>query len=363
MAGSLLVAAGGGGDAIAAAILHSALHPDDPAPIIATYAWERLLIDPLPGPRTPSEFTNLISVGATNFRVGPLSQPVPPSGSTLPRLANGLDGQLMLLDPSGGANGMRAQLAELIEMFHCTDVEVVDVGGDALARGDEDGLRSPLADALTLAAAQALSVPTRLLVTGAGLDGELTPGEVALRVDELGGRTIAKISQEHIADFLEILEWHPSEVTALVAAAARGLRGSAEIRDSGLRVELTDTSADVIAIDATAVQSDSLARSLRDSRSLDEAETALHRVIGRCELEYERDKAGRTTNQRLAPHNSLDERTTEFQEAASKRGIDFVTFRRIAEAVGSPTEVDRIRQSLLTSWPEQYAPPLWRVRA
>src|SRR4030095_14530419 len=47
---SLSVAAGGAGDALAAAIVHRALGHRAPA-LIATYAWDRLAIDPLPGPR------------------------------------------------------------------------------------------------------------------------------------------------------------------------------------------------------------------------------------------------------------------------------------------------------------------------
>lgn len=65
MSRPLLVAAGGGGDAIAAAILHTALHPDGPPANVATDAWERLLIDPLPGPRGPEWFTGLRPVGSS----------------------------------------------------------------------------------------------------------------------------------------------------------------------------------------------------------------------------------------------------------------------------------------------------------
>ncbi|MGH9217468.1 MAG: DUF1152 domain-containing protein, partial [Acidimicrobiales bacterium] len=49
--GALFVAAGGGGDAITAAVLAPILSASDQPPVIMTYSWDRLLIDPLPGPR------------------------------------------------------------------------------------------------------------------------------------------------------------------------------------------------------------------------------------------------------------------------------------------------------------------------
>ena len=64
----------------------------------------------------------------------------------------------------------------------------VDVGGDLLAHGDEPGLRSPLCDALMLAAAARLAdagVPVLTAVFGVGCDGELTPAEVFARIAEV----------------------------------------------------------------------------------------------------------------------------------------------------------------------------------
>ena len=53
MGKTLYVAAGGGGDVIGATILHAAIgSPDEPQ--IATFSWDRLLVDPVPGPRDPT---------------------------------------------------------------------------------------------------------------------------------------------------------------------------------------------------------------------------------------------------------------------------------------------------------------------
>src|SRR5262245_44174887 len=54
----VLIAAGGGGDALAAAILHRTTPLAAPA-VIATYAWDHLVTDPVPGPRRTADFTRL----------------------------------------------------------------------------------------------------------------------------------------------------------------------------------------------------------------------------------------------------------------------------------------------------------------
>ncbi|GGZ84814.1 hypothetical protein GCM10010344_60290 [Streptomyces bluensis] len=37
--------------------IHAALYGDEDQAVILTYAWDRLLIDPVPGPRGPENFT------------------------------------------------------------------------------------------------------------------------------------------------------------------------------------------------------------------------------------------------------------------------------------------------------------------
>lgn len=49
----LIVAGGGGGDAVAATVIDRALYGDgtaDDRAVVLTYAWDRLLVDPVPGP-------------------------------------------------------------------------------------------------------------------------------------------------------------------------------------------------------------------------------------------------------------------------------------------------------------------------
>ncbi|GAB2806751.1 hypothetical protein GCM10027091_43760 [Streptomyces daliensis] len=153
--------------------------------MILTYSWDRLLIDPAPGPRSPRDFTGLRPLTPSVQAVPAGAAPVAPAGSTLPRLADVLPQTFALIDPRHGVLGMTRQLEELIAHLAPETIDLLDVGGDILARGDEPTLRSPLADALTLAACARLDAPVRLLVAGPGLDGELPPQQLRDRLGPL----------------------------------------------------------------------------------------------------------------------------------------------------------------------------------
>ena len=84
---------------------------------------------------------------------------------------------------------VRPALAQVVAALERDLLLFVDVGGDVLAQGHEPGLRSPLCDAVMLAAADLLAereVPVLGALFGTGCDGELTPTEVLERLAEVG---------------------------------------------------------------------------------------------------------------------------------------------------------------------------------
>jgi hypothetical protein len=276
-------------------------------------------------------------------------------------LAGEVPDQLVLLDPSAGAVGLHQQIEELVALYEPRTVTLVDVGGDSIARGDEPGLRSPLADGLAIAASLDMPAPTRLVVAGAGLDGELSETEV---IDVVDHHLLLRLDANAVLSFKETLSWHPSEATALWVAAARGLRGTVEIRDSGLQVHLTDLSPNAYAIPIDdAIASNQLASALADSSSLTEAEDVCRDVCGFSEIDYERDKAARS-NVSKHPQDvaQLDSSVRDFEHDALERGVDYVTFRRIAEAVASATEAPNLRRHLVATRPDHYVWPLWALK-
>jgi hypothetical protein len=357
----LIVAAGGGGDAVAAAMLHAALYGGEGEAVILTYAWDRLLVDPVPGPRSAQDFTGLEALTPTVRSLPSTARPIPPAGSTLPRLASEFRHTFALLDPYQGVQGATRQLAELVARLAPESIDLLDVGGDILARGDEPTLKSPLADALTLAACCRVDAPVRLLVAGPGLDGELPADELR----PLLGRVVHTFTAEDVTSIGHVLEWHPSEATGMLAATARGVRGTCQIRDAGLPVPLTDEGPRLYEADRDrALHHNALARAVMATTTLDEIEAYSREICGFSEIDYERDKAARL---RKRPPRALDRgavlrRLDQFESEARARGVTHTTFRHLTEALKlSGSQRGDLRQLLLTSRPAQYAAPLWRI--
>ncbi|MFE9397157.1 DUF1152 domain-containing protein [Streptomyces flavidovirens] len=342
-------------------MLDAALYGGQSPAMILTYAWDRLLIDPLPGPRGPANFTGLRPITRSVQAVPADAKPVAPAGSTLPRLAAELPHTFALIDPHHGAEGITRQLEELTEHLTLESIDLLDVGGDILARGDEPTLRSPLADALTLAACCQLNAPVRLLIAGPGLDGELPAEDLR---DRMGPPSLT-LTAEHVEPVSQVLEWHPSEATAMLAATARGVRGLCEVRDAGLPVPLTHEGPTIHEADLDeALNRNQLARAILATESLAEAEQHSREICGYSEIDYERNKAtwlGSRPEQDLSPETTLRQ-LDRFEAEARGQGITHTTFRRITEALGlNGTQRQDLRALLLSTRPEQYQAPLWHI--
>jgi len=359
----LIVAAGGGGDAVAAAMVDAALYGvEDPA-VILPHARDRLLVDAVPGPRGPEHFAGLRSLTPHVFAVPADARPVPPAGSTLPRLAAELPHTFALLDPHHGARGIARQLDELCGHLDPVSVDLLDVGGDVLARGDEPSLKSALGDALTLAACQQADVPVRLLVAGPGLDGELPADELR---DHLGP-LVRTLAPEHVEVVDSVLQWHPSEAVAILAATAQGVRGRCEVKGAGPSVPLTDEGPTLHEVDpGEALSRNRLARAVLSTTSLAEAERHSREICGFSEIDHERDQAARLTDRpsaELAP-GAVRARLDRFEADPRARGIPHATFPRLTEVLGlSVHQRQELGELLLSSRPEQYVVPLWRIPA
>lgn len=362
---TLLVAAGGGGDALGALLLrrHLLTDPAEP-PLIATYAWERLRIDPLPGPRGLDSFQALAPVAGRHVEIVPTTDTQPPGHSSLPRLAASSDARLFLLDPGQGVIGLTAQLDHLADALSIDRLILIDVGGDAIATGTEPGLKSPLADGLSLAAASALDLPGHVVVTGPGADGELTEAEVIDRAERLRGRRVATLDATDVAPIAHILEWHPSESTALTAAAATGIRGSVEIGRGGLPIQLTDRTPAVWSLDLDqAADASSLARALATTRSL-EAAHVIADDVSTSELTYERRKAEQATRPQPAPHQrDVLSVITDTARMLRADGVQYVTTRRLAEALLAEGLTDSSLETVLATIHGARRGALWSLTA
>lgn len=321
-----MVAAGGGGDAIGAMLIRRLLGQDPREPaLVSTCAWERLRIDPVPGPRARSDFVRLRSIAEARAEIVSTSDTLPAGRSVLPRLAGDINARLFVHDFTSGAIGLAEQLRSLAQALNLTSLTVVDVGGDIVARGNEPRLLSPLADSLTLAASIQTGLPVRLAILGPGVDGELTAGEVTEILTSLHAQQVGAVAPEDVGALSDALSWHPTEATTLVAAAAMGHRGSVDMRRGLDPVPLTDDSADVWVLDAPRIEDFPLAAALMQTRSLPGAEQIMRRIAV-DELDYERKRAAQQGARSPA------EPPSHMAKASLDRGASFITTRRLLEA-------------------------------
>ena len=127
-------------------------------PVVGGVSWERRPIDPQPGPRAESEIE-----GARRLAPGVMAASagtrVRESGVLFAesRMAELLGEETVLVDATLGPAQLADGIAAAAASLGVDLIVFVDVGGDALAHGDEPGLASPLCDALLLAAAARLA--------------------------------------------------------------------------------------------------------------------------------------------------------------------------------------------------------------
>jgi hypothetical protein len=295
---------GGGGDVVGAlATAEFARLYDDADPVLGGVTWERRPIDPTPGPRSANEIAGAKQL-ATGVLLAGRNTRVAATGARFAesKMAEFLGMSTLLVDVSVGPRKIAEGIATAMQELDCDLVVAVDVGGDVLARGDESGLRSPLCDALMLAAISRLresEVLALLGIFGVGCDGELTPQESLERISQVGaagGISGARGLTPAVAERLEAAAaLIHTEASALPVRAFRGGSGRHMIRDGACAVELTLIAVVTffleprLAMEAAAP----LARAVANTTNMHEANRVLNGMGVRTELDLETDAAVR----------------------------------------------------------------------
>jgi hypothetical protein len=296
----LVLGIGGGGDVVGALATAEACRLHGAEPVVGGVTWERRPIDPQSGPRAESEIEGARRLAPGVLAASPGTR-VRESGVLFAesRMAGLLGEENVLVDATLGpepiANGLAAAATELGSDL----IVFVDVGGDALAHGDEPGLASPLCDSIMLAAAarlwKARAVPVLGGIFGVGCDGELTPAEVLERIAEVaaaGGFAGARGLTPAIAARLEeAVEAIPTEASAQAVRCFHGAIGETAIREGRRTVELSPVGALTFYFDVSkAIWSAArLAAAVIDAEDLEAANEILRTRGIRTELDYERD--------------------------------------------------------------------------
>ena len=280
----LAVGIGGGGDVVGALVVAELAAAVGTPAVVGGLTWERRPIDPLAGPRRIDELSDAEVLNEHAALAGP--DTTGPGGFHFAEshMARHLGEPVLLLDITAGPAAVAAALGGAAGRLGCDLVVLTDVGGDVLAHGDEAGLGSPLADAICLAAAPLLAeraITVLGAIFGAGCDGELTPGEVLERLAEVaaaGGHLGSWGPGSAELDRLEAaVAQIPTEASTMGLRCARGLLGSAPIREGRRTVQLTSIGGLVFFFDPPAALRSAArcARLVADTTSLDEANEIL----------------------------------------------------------------------------------------
>lgn len=296
----LVLGIGGGGDVVGAlATAEAARLFHGSHPIVGGVTWERRPIDPEPGPRRAAEIENATELAQGVLAAGPDTRVI---GSEVlfaeSRLAGMLGVQTVLVDVNEGPARLAQSLAEAGEKMNVDAYVFVDVGGDALAHGDEPGLASPLCDAVMLAAADRMAEaghPVLGGVFGAGCDGELTPAEVLHRIAEVGAagglQGASSLTPEVAGLMADAIAAVPTEASAQALRCFQGELGATDIRSGRRQVQLTPVGAITFYFDVpAAVRSAArLALAVREAEDLEAANEVLRALGVRTELDWERN--------------------------------------------------------------------------
>ena len=261
-------------------------------------SWERLVYDPIPGPRNLSEVTNVRALHPCAWMAGAESQTDAGVPFAEARMARSFGTEVLLVDINGGVKGVVAGLEVAAKQLETDLLVGIDVGGDSLAQGHEPGLRSPLADSIMLAAFAELATRgyrTLWGVFGYGSDGELTVDEIEAALCKLaaaGGLLGAwGLTPKVAAELEEVVKTVPTEASAIPLECFRGAWGERKIRGGQRSLKMTPLTTLTFFMSPTKLYEtlSCPAQALKNSTSIDEANDALHELGIYTELDFERD--------------------------------------------------------------------------
>ncbi len=292
---ALVFGIGGGGDIVGALPTYRYLKFLGLESIVGGLSWERSINDPKPGPRKIEEIKDIKLLSDTTALATPRTRTEDGVKFAETSVAEIIGEDTFLLDPSQGVQGMIRGLNSTVEKLDIDLIVGIDVGGDVMAKGDEDGLQSMLADSMVLASLTQLDIPTVLGVLGCGADGELgqekfleNSAEVARLNGFLGARGIAPEDMELLSEAVRNTK---TESSALAVETARGQVGEIEIRDGRRRVNLSLVSAITFYFDPKIVMEgiSMVAKRLIPTQSLRVADKILREEKIPTEVDFERD--------------------------------------------------------------------------
>ncbi|XGI84449.1 DUF1152 domain-containing protein [Halorutilales archaeon Cl-col2-1] len=310
---ALVFGIGGGGDVVGTVPTARLLELHGVETVIGGLAWERVPHDPKPGPRSFDEIEGIDRVSSTVGLVTPETRTDDKHGVefTETRLAKFYSSEsdeyrdsdrdcfdVALIDITEGVDAVTKGIDEFCDSLGVDLVVGTDSGGDALAVGDEEGLKSPIADSFSTLSLVESEVDSLLGVFGYGSDGELSLDELDAGVERAAERDGLVgswgLSRNTVDEMDRVLEYVNTEASRLPVEAAKGNLGTREIRRGTREVEMTPASTVTFYFRPSSVATTSGGVSaVRSTSSFDEAVESLRREGFTTEIDLEKEKARR----------------------------------------------------------------------
>lgn len=295
---AILLGIGGGGDIVGTIPTAKLLENFGVGHVMGGLSWERSVIDPVPGPRKFNETRNARKINDTVWYSNHKTTTSTGVKFAESRISEIYGKETLLVDVNYGVKEVVNGLLDAAEKLDADLIVGIDVGGDAIAFGNEPGIMSPLADAIMTASLSELEkrIDTIMGVFGFGCDGELTMPELEKSI-----RKIAKeggllgswgITHETLKELEKVVEIVPTEASRLPVEAAKGIFDRTTIRSGRRSVSLSIISTITFYLTPSVVfeKISKPARTVSECRSLAEANEALHKLGLKTELDYELER-------------------------------------------------------------------------
>ena len=292
---AIVIGIGGGGDIVGTLPTANLLDLFNIEYVLAGLAWERSVIDPMPGPRS---FDQTLNAKKLNEAVWYCNKDTKTSGGV--RFAESgvseiLEADTLLINILDGPGAIAEGLLNAADKLGADLIIGIDVGGDAIASGSEKGILSPVADSSMIAALYKISdkIETVVGMFGFGSDGELTMQELENSIKTIsrnGGILGSWGITQNTAELMErVIEIVPTEASKSPVLYSRGSFNGTRIRSGTLEISLNFASTVTIYIDTRVLYEkvSALSRSIQDCGSLEEAKAVLNGLGVKTELDLE----------------------------------------------------------------------------
>jgi hypothetical protein len=296
---AILLGIGGGGDIVGTIPTAKLLESFGVDHVLGGLSWERSVIDPVPGPRKFHETVNARKINDAVWYTNRKTTTSTGVKFAESRIAEFYGRETLLVDINNGAKEVVRGLLDAADKLGADLIVGIDVGGDAIAFGNEPGIMSPLADAIMTASLSELEkrMHTVMGVFGFGSDGELTMLELEKSIRKIAseGGLLGSwgITHDTLKELEKIVEIVPTEASRLPVEAAKGIFDRTSIRSGRRSVSLSIISTITFYLSPSVVfeKISEPARTISDCRSLAEANVALHNLGLKTELDYELERS------------------------------------------------------------------------